>query len=172
MQPWTPIVLTFVLRIYLAAASTVPTITDLGLNQLHDHPDASIEYLSLTSATPKWVSDTDTPASLVFVHGLDGHWRSSWTAHNGVFWPRDLIPNIFPESRIFAFAYDARTKADTPLPMDVYDHATELIGSLANEREITDVSQACLAHRNTHLLTVCRPRTDPSSSLRIAWVVS
>lgn len=128
--------------------------------------------ISLTFGTSKWVSNTDTPASLVFVHGLDGHWRSSWTAHNGVFWPRDLIPKIFPESRIFAFAYDARTKADTPLPMDVYDHATELIGSLANEREITDVSQACPERDlSTHHSPGFRPRTDPSSSLRIAWVV-
>jgi hypothetical protein len=50
------------------------------------------------------------------------------------------MPKVLPEARVFAFAYDARTKADSPLPMDVYDHATELIGSLANEREITDTA--------------------------------
>ncbi|KAF2494496.1 hypothetical protein BU16DRAFT_463425, partial [Lophium mytilinum] len=49
---------------------------------------------------------------IVFVHGLTGNRRSTWTYRPGVsgeecFWPRDILPKDIPEARIMTWGYDA-----------------------------------------------------------------
>jgi hypothetical protein len=45
---------------------------------------------------------------IVFVHGLTGNHKSTWTAlESGVFWPRDLLPESLPHCRILTFGYDS-----------------------------------------------------------------
>ena len=84
-------------------------------------------------------------SSVVMIHGLDGHWKSSWTSENGVYWPQDLLPATVPQARVLSYGYDARTSGSTPLSEQyLHDHAYELIGSLAMKREMTDVSCALL----------------------------
>ena len=44
--------------------------------------------------------------SLVFVHGLGGHWYNTWSK-NGVFWPRDLLSKNIQNVWIIVFGYDS-----------------------------------------------------------------
>ena len=45
--------------------------------------------------------------SIIFVHGLTGKRQSTWTHANGLCWPLDLLPGLFPRARILTFGYDA-----------------------------------------------------------------
>ena len=49
---------------------------------------------------------TNDRTSLVFVHGLGGHWYNTWSK-NGVFWPRDLLSRDVQNIRIIIFGYDS-----------------------------------------------------------------
>ncbi|KAM7211655.1 P-loop containing nucleoside triphosphate hydrolase protein [Rhypophila decipiens] len=81
----------------------------------------------------------DADVDIVAVHGLDGHWKNSWTAENGVFWLQDLLPLVLPNARIFSFSHDSRTRgANTPLTQDISDHAKDLVWLLSNERLLTN----------------------------------
>jgi hypothetical protein len=46
---------------------------------------------------------------IVFVHGLNGDPRLSWTAKNGVFWPTQLLPITLKsaQARILMYGYNA-----------------------------------------------------------------
>jgi hypothetical protein len=44
--------------------------------------------------------------SIIAVHGLDGHRRTSWTANNGVLWLRDLLPSVIPGARVLTYGYN------------------------------------------------------------------
>jgi hypothetical protein len=50
---------------------------------------------------------TNEQGSVVFVHGLTGGLKKTWTHEDGTFWPQDLLPNDFPKARIMTFGYDA-----------------------------------------------------------------
>lgn len=79
--------------------------------------------------------------SIVAVHGLDGHWRRSWTADNGVFWLQDLLPSKLPNARIYSYSHDSRTRgSDVPLTLDISDHGSALVSDLTVERILTAVS--------------------------------
>lgn len=87
------------------------------------------------------VSEADVRISIIAVHGLDGHWRKTWTADNGVFWLQDLLPEVVPGARVFSYGYDSRTHDSSPVADQfIYDHARSLVAELALEREETDVS--------------------------------
>lgn len=81
--------------------------------------------------------------SVVAVHGLDGHWKRSWTADNGCFWLRDLLPSIIPGARIYAFGHNSKTRGSTvPLAYDIPDHGKELVSALSIERQLENVSSS------------------------------
>ncbi|KAK4206917.1 P-loop containing nucleoside triphosphate hydrolase protein [Rhypophila decipiens] len=85
------------------------------------------------------VNPADADIDIVAVHGLDGHWKNSWTAENGLFWLQDLLPLVLPNPRIFSFGHDSRTRgADKPLTQDIPDHAKDLVWLLSNERLLTN----------------------------------
>jgi len=71
---------------------------------------------------------------------MDGHWKESWVDDNGVFWLQDLLPQVLPQARIYSYSYDSRTRGDSPLTLDIYDHGKELVAALALQRQLTDVS--------------------------------
>ncbi|KAK1753768.1 hypothetical protein QBC47DRAFT_47883 [Echria macrotheca] len=88
------------------------------------------------------VDPEDADIDIIAVHGLDGHWKDSWTADNGVFWLQDLLPTDFPRARIFSFGHDSRTRgAPKPLTLDISDHGKDLVTSLANERYLSNTEE-------------------------------
>lgn len=75
------------------------------------------------------------------IHGLDGHRVDSWTAENGVFWLRDLLPQIMPTARIMTYGYNAYTHDRQQLSkQSVHEHALDLITELATTRKAENVS--------------------------------
>lgn len=53
--------------------------------------------------------DDQAVADVVFVHGLTGDRRSTWTdKYSNVFWPKDLLgKDDLPAMRILSYGYDA-----------------------------------------------------------------
>ncbi|KAH9233425.1 hypothetical protein K456DRAFT_1838259, partial [Colletotrichum gloeosporioides 23] len=72
--------------------------------------------------------------SIVAVHGLDGHWRRSWTADNGIFWLQDLLPNKLPKARIYSYSHNSKTRGGEVPLTDVSVHGRELVRALTAER--------------------------------------
>jgi hypothetical protein len=86
--------------------------------------------------------DSPIEFSIVAIHGLDGHLKNSWTADNGTFWLRDLLPEKVPHARILTYGYDAYTHGRDQLANEsVHDLAKDLLSSLATERRISNVSR-------------------------------
>ena len=75
------------------------------------------------------------------MHGLRGSIETTWR-HNrtGAYWPRDFLSKNLSNCRIFAFGYDADiVNLWNPASKNrISNHAGNLIGALAGEREITD----------------------------------
>ena len=78
-------------------------------------------------------------ASIVAIHGLNGHQDKTWTAVNDVQWLRDLLPNDIPTARIFCWGYNANTHGDRVSCQYLYDHARALVSDLCLKRELTEV---------------------------------
>ncbi|KAF2877209.1 hypothetical protein BDV95DRAFT_558683 [Massariosphaeria phaeospora] len=98
----------------------------------------SQHYGTLTLSQP-----TTAKVDIVFVHGLMGDRRRTWTkslSDEGLcFWPKDLLPDDLPHARIITWGYDA----DVVKPFNVVSvarltqHAQHLCTELANIREET-----------------------------------
>lgn len=87
--------------------------------------------------------------SIVFVHGLRGHPKSTWTFESisnnrlssvlkkkpkesdEAYWPRDILPQDFPNARIITYGYDS--------------HFTGSFGTTANQCGISDHGQDLLS---------------------------
>ena len=79
------------------------------------------------------------PASIVAVHGLDGHRTESWTATNGIFWLRDYLPRQIPKARILTYGYDSQLMPQTSRQwthQTFLAHAEELLQDLTRLRNI------------------------------------
>ncbi|KAF5577876.1 ribonuclease p mrp [Fusarium pseudocircinatum] len=82
----------------------------------------------------------DAQADIVFLHGLRGDREETWTK-NGVLWPKDLLPDDVPASRIFLFGYDANiTSFDRSgaTKTEIHSDAEDVCAKLAAERLGTD----------------------------------
>src|SRR5437588_2092059 len=93
-------------------------------------------YRSITGESQLTTGDR---TSLVFVHGLGGHWYDSWSK-NGVFWPRDLLSRDVRNVRIITFGYDSdAAKFFRQVSRNqIHDHARTLIGDLRRCRKKGD----------------------------------
>ncbi|EWG53258.1 hypothetical protein FVEG_11728 [Fusarium verticillioides 7600] len=75
-------------------------------------------------------------ADIVFLHGLRGDREKTWTK-NGVVWPKDLLPDDIPASRIFLFGYDTNiTRSDQSgtTNTEIHSDAEDVCAKLAAER--------------------------------------
>ncbi|KAG6988928.1 hypothetical protein G7Y79_00067g095430 [Physcia stellaris] len=86
---------------------------------------------------------TGTPLiDVVFVHGLDGHPRSTWMSEKDkVFWPSQLLPPILEEekARILVYGYDADVtpSRNGPATMSrdkIHNHGEQLVAELCGNR--------------------------------------
>lgn len=82
-----------------------------------------------------------TESSVVFVHGLTGNRRSTWTCKPAdVFWPNDLLPHDLPRTRIMTYGYDADITHFWAMASQnrIGEHAGNLVNALVQIRERTD----------------------------------
>lgn len=82
--------------------------------------------------------------SIVAIHGLNGHRERTWTASNGVYWLRDLLPNDIPQSRIMSYGYNVNVfdrGGHGVNQQSVYDHARALISDLVLKRQLTETER-------------------------------
>lgn len=80
--------------------------------------------------------------SIVFVHGLTGNRRSTWTdKHSNVYWPKDLLGNDeLPPMRVLSYGYDADIAHFWAMASQnrIGEHAGNLINALAQLRNGSD----------------------------------
>lgn len=74
----------------------------------------------------------DAVVDLVFVHGLGGGSRSTWTksANPELYWPQTWLPEdeSFRGARIHSFGYDSNWNKESSL--NIHDFAKALLGSI------------------------------------------
>ncbi|EEY17621.1 SERAC1 [Verticillium alfalfae VaMs.102] len=135
---------------------------------------ANVEVAS-EGFTTLW-SALEAETDIVFIHGLQGHAQKTW--HYGAveesgrgllrifqssqrqhrkhdcFWPRDLLPNDCPNSRILTYGYDS--------------HVSHFFSGAANQTNVVGHASSFL-----HELEAIAGTTPdgPSFSLHIVWVV-
>lgn len=73
-------------------------------------------------------------ADLVFVHGLGGGSRSTWTrsSDSSLFWPQEWLPqdSAFQDVRIHSFGYNSNWDKESTL--NIHDFAKSLLGSISD----------------------------------------
>lgn len=83
---------------------------------------------------------------IVFVHGLNGHPKKTWTAEKSqTFWPLQLLPPILAEqrARILVYGYDATVTSFTDgVSKDkIHNHAENLVAALSANRRIRNAKE-------------------------------
>ncbi|EEU46384.1 uncharacterized protein NECHADRAFT_78939 [Fusarium vanettenii 77-13-4] len=84
---------------------------------------------------------TDARVDIVLVHGLSGSPDKTWTAKNGTFWPRDLLPTALKDEKasIIVYGYNAdvnsKTTARNVSDTFVHQQAEKLAESVINHRQ-------------------------------------
>ncbi|KAL4947648.1 Alpha/Beta hydrolase protein [Aspergillus filifer] len=80
-----------------------------------------------------------TKASIVFLHGLRGNIKETWTKDK-ILWPKDILPQDVEKSRILLFGYDSGiTHLDQSQVQrtDIHSDADDLCARLGAERSRT-----------------------------------
>lgn len=96
------------------------------ITEVYTHPEAKVD--------------------IVFVHGMNGHPRSTWST-GGVFWPSQLLPTDLTtvQARILVYGYNADVYAfgggGTPNTDLMHQHAQSLVSILALERKRARASE-------------------------------
>ena len=77
-------------------------------------------------------------ADLVFVHGLGGGSRSTWTKSldKSLYWPQEWLPKDagFQDVRIHSFGYNSNWEKESTL--NIHDFAKSLLGSIQDSPNI------------------------------------
>lgn len=113
-------------------------------------------------------------ADIVFVHGLFGDAISTWTKE-ATCWPRDLLHQDLPNSRIMTWGYSAviakmLSSKDTSI-LSIFGHAENLLNDLAMHRRGEVTVSAFLGNFGT-LANLCNRKSGPLYMLvmiLVAW---
>ena len=82
--------------------------------------------------------------SLVLVHGLQGHEIGSFTDKStGVCWPRDLLPEAQPRTRVLSFGYNGDVYENTSVA-GIRGNANSLLLRLRDARKGVDPGRPCV----------------------------
>ncbi|KAG8814340.1 hypothetical protein FRC17_001194 [Serendipita sp. 399] len=74
-------------------------------------------------------------ASIVAIHGLDGHREKSWTTEDKTMWLKDVLPNDLPNARILTYGYDADTRSFSQTSTQtIFRHAEAFAEDLSRQR--------------------------------------
>lgn len=91
-------------------------------------------------------------ADLVFVHGLGGGSRSTWTKDSdaSLFWPQEWLQKDagFRDVRVHSFGYNSDLEKQSIL--NIHDFARALLGSRLDCPRIPRDSTVCTAHSSPH----------------------
>lgn len=127
--------------------SLLPTaMKNLHARVTHTNADASEaegqETDSLGLHTLYDPKPNSTVADIIFIHGLGGHSRKTWSSSSTAmsFWPQDWLPNEpgFENVRVHSFGYKADwgKKWQQQSILNIHDFAESLIGGLRNHPSI------------------------------------
>lgn len=98
-------------------------------------------------------------ADLVFVHGLGGGSRSTWTksTDESLFWPQEWLPvdGGFRDVRIHSFGYNSNWEKESTL--NIHDFARALLGSLQDCPTIPRDSKVRIAPQYRKIVTCSFP---------------
>src|SRR5207248_11368024 len=87
--------------------------------------------------------------SILFVHGIFGNRRTTWTKH-GVLWPQSILSAVLPNARILTFGYDADfTKFNAEIEVTrgtIETHAADICERLAGLRARTQSVRTVIFH--------------------------
>ena len=85
-------------------------------------------------------------ADLIFVHGLGGGSRSTWTKSEdpSLYWPKEWLPHDpdFIDVRIHTFGYNSNWQKESTL--NIHDFAKSLLGSIQDCPQIPRRSNVCI----------------------------
>ena len=101
-------------------------------------------------------------ADLVFVHGLGGGSRSTWTKSTdaSLFWPQEWLPvdGGFRDVRIHTFGYNSNWEKESTL--NIHDFARALLGSLQDCPTIPRDSRVRVAPRHHKVVIFSFPQVN------------
>ncbi|KAI1201427.1 Alpha/Beta hydrolase protein [Nemania serpens] len=85
---------------------------------------------------------------IIAVHGLNGHYRNTWTYKPGspaeTMWLADLLPDQLPGSRVMSFEYDA--SVESMAVGTIRDIARTMFELLKDKRENLDIPIVFIGH--------------------------
>ena len=112
-------------------------IRDLPSCSIRLHQMAKMSSMSFRRKPPHLLLTVHS--SIVFVHGLNGHPKNTWSHGNGFFWPWELR-NVLNKARVMTFGYNAGMGSDlTENFIRIKGIASSLNGALANRRLTAEV---------------------------------
>ncbi|KAL8908321.1 MAG: hypothetical protein Q9171_005507, partial [Xanthocarpia ochracea] len=122
------------------------------LTRRDDNPEASHDAKGPLGLNTLYIPIDTTVADLVFVHGLAGGSRSTWTKNGepSLYWPQEWLPNDpgFRDVRIHSFGYNANWDKESSL--NIHDFSKSLLESIHDCPTIPRVSKA----RTMHFLAI------------------
>jgi hypothetical protein len=121
--------------------------TDFEMLKAHLQRRDSVSYTDLSKADqrlevppelrPYGITEVYRPPNgcevdIVLVHGLGSNSEKAWTAKNGVFWPKDLLPTALRSATARILVYEYKT--DLSESSTIHQHAQNLILQLVVDR--------------------------------------
>ena len=102
------------------------------LSKRDENAEASQNTKGPLGLSTLYVPTDSTVADLVFVHGLGGGSRSTWTKHGepSLYWPEQWLPNDpgFHDVGIHSFGYDSNWEKESSL--NIHDFSKSLLASI------------------------------------------